>query len=81
MSPISKTTRHHRTELKIGSWNINVVTDKRDYLRLLVKKHEPGILFLCETNRRLVINQLFELACDDTYRVVQIRSTVTNRRE
>lgn len=66
-------------KLKVISWNINGVIGKRDYLRLLIEKHEPDILFLCETKRRLVINQFSELAYDDTYRAVKIKSTTTNR--
>lgn len=71
-------TRVHRDKLRIMSWNINGVTGKRDYIRLLMEKHDPDILFLCETKRILVISQHSELACDDTYRVVQIKSTSTN---
>lgn len=72
-------TRAHRDKLRIMSWNINGVKGKRDYIRLLMEKHDPDILFLCETKRRLVINQHSELACDDAYRIVQTKSTSTNR--
>lgn len=51
---------------------------KKEYLRLLLRKYNPDLVFLSETKRLLVINPS-ELACDNTYRVVQIKSTETNR--
>lgn len=66
-------------ELKVMQWNVNGVTDKREYFKLLLDIYTPDILFLSETNRRSVIEEHKELACGDEYRVVQIKSTATNR--
>lgn len=65
--------------LKVISWNINGITGKRQYMRLLIEKHDPDIVFLCETKRNLVISMHNDLACDDTYRAVQLKSTNSNR--
>lgn len=75
----SRKTSKQTGKLKIISWNINGVTGNRDYLRLIIEKHKPEILFLCESKRRQTISQFSELAVDDTYRVVQIKNIANNR--
>lgn len=42
--------------LKVICWNINGVSGKREYIRLLMESHNPDLVFLCETIRNLVIN-------------------------
>lgn len=65
--------------LKVVSWNINGVTGKREYLKLLMEQSKPDIVFLTETKRQHTISMFSELACGDDYRVVQVKSTSTNR--
>lgn len=65
--------------LKVVCWNINGVSGKREYIKLLMDSHKPDLVFLCETKRQPVINLFSDLACDDDFRVVQIKSTPTNR--
>lgn len=74
-----KNPRSTQKSLNVVAWNINGVTGKREYIRLLIQQCNPDLVFLCETKRRLTIGMYSELACDDSYRVVQLKSTITNR--
>lgn len=68
------------TRLKVVSWNVNGIKDKRAQLREIQKQTDPDIIFLNETNHCLAINMYSELGYDtSTYRVVQIKSTATFR--
>lgn len=79
VEPTDGPAQNNTKNIKVVSWNINGITGKREYLRLLMEKHvEPDIIFLLETKRQLVVSLYSELACDDNYRVVQLKSTATN---
>lgn len=71
--------RNTKAQLKIVHWNINGVKGKREYIRLLLEQVKPDIVFLSETKRRFTISVFIELACDNSYRVVQVKSTLANR--
>lgn len=79
MSNPTDETSNNKCGLKVVQRNVNGVTGKRDYFKLLLDIYAPDILFLSEMKRRTVMEEYKELACGDEYRVVQIKSTATNR--
>lgn len=79
MNATGEITRNHAKNLKVIQWNINGVSGKREYIRLLLENYEPDLVFLSETKWKTVVEANAELACGEVYRVVQIPSSVTNR--
>lgn len=79
MSPPRIKNRNTKKNLRVINWNINGVSGKHEHLRLLYEKYDPYIVFLSETKLRTVAETHTDLACSGEYRVVHVRSTVTNR--
>lgn len=76
----SEESHEARKALRIVSWNVNGINDKRYYLKDIIEQLDPDILFLSETKRRRAISLFTDIAADrNVYRAVQIRSTYTMR--
>lgn len=59
-------------------WNINGLSGKADYIKLLMNDSTPDILFLSETKMYRPIVPNADIG-DDNYNVIQVRSTAQHR--
>lgn len=61
-------------------WNVNGITEMREYIKELVQEVDPDVVLLTETKRKRILDISIDLGCDPrTHRVIQMDATAAHR--
>lgn len=73
-------TQPHTHSLACAIWNINGLTDKREFIHEIITELDIDLLFLSETKRSTTVDMNTELAIESReYRVIQLFSMEHHR--